>query len=58
MKATSKTIILSGFGIILVLLVCLMLIWLRSVRLNSERFDVIVEEQREQQLVFTMRDAA
>jgi len=58
MKATSKTIILSGFGIILVLLVCLMLIWLRSVRLNSDRFEIIVEEQREQQLVFTMRDAA
>jgi len=58
MKTTSKSIILSGFGIILVLLACLMLIWLRSVRLNSDRFEAIVEEQREQQLIFTMRDAA
>lgn len=58
MKTTTKTIILSGFGIILVLLVCLLLIWMRSVRLNSERLETIVDTQREQQLVFTMRDSA
>lgn len=57
-NTTSKTIILSGFGAILLLLICLLLLWLRSMDISGKRLETIVIEQRKQELVFIMRDSA
>ncbi len=58
MKTTSKTVVLAGFAALLVLLVSLLLIWIRSVSSTMDRIEAIARETREQELMFTMRDAA
>jgi signal transduction histidine kinase/CheY-like chemotaxis protein len=58
MKTPSKTVVLAGFSAMLILLVSLLLIWVRGVASSTDRIASIVRETREQELMFTMRDAA
>jgi signal transduction histidine kinase/CheY-like chemotaxis protein len=58
MNTPSRTVIIAGFSAIAVLVLGVMLLWLRAARINADRLDRIVDEQKEQRLIFTMRDAA
>jgi signal transduction histidine kinase len=54
----TKPAIVIGFSIILAILAILAAIWLFNINANSQRLTTLVNEQRESELIFIMRDAA
>jgi signal transduction histidine kinase len=57
-RISSKTFITTGFSIIMVLLVVLMLLWSQSVGNHSERLHQVANEERKLELITAMQDAA
>ena len=57
-KTNSKTVLSIGFGTILILLLILTINWLTYIQTNTERIQEVLEEQKETELVFKMRDSA